>query len=155
MKITKQKLKKLIKEELENVLGEAAPRPDRHSEVKKMILALEGPITDIYNYWLEDQLAQGVAGSQTEGGEVHMARQTRSQAEDSARQLTHSIVEGIMTVGVQGMMGAFGGNQQSDADIERQEYEKRMSDLGVQDLPDPAKPTSDHIFRSIQALRGK
>jgi hypothetical protein len=153
-RLTKLQLKQLIKEKLENALDEAAAGPDRHSEVKKMIFALEGPITDIYNYWLKDQLAQGVAGSQTEGGEVRMARQTRSQAEDSARQLTHSIVEGIMTVGVQGMMGAFGGNQQSDADLDRQNYERLASDLGAQDLPG-AKPTSDHMFRVTQALRGK
>jgi len=149
MKITKQHLKKVIKEELNNVLDE---RADRHSEVKKMILALEGPVTDIYNYYVEDQLSQVIPGSlATDGRDM---RQSRSQAEDSARQLTHSIVEGIMTVGVQGMMGAFGGNQQSAADIERQEYERRMSDLGVQDLPG-AKATTDHAFRSMQALRGR
>ena len=152
MKITKSQLKRIIKEELANVLGEAAPSPGRHSEVKKMILALEKPITDIYNYWLEDQLSQVIPGSATGGQDM---RQSRSQAEDSARQLTHSIVEGIMTVGVEGIMGAFGGNQQSDADIERQGYENLASDLGIQDLPFGTKGAGDRAFRSIQALRGK
>ena len=152
MKITKKQLKQIIKEELENTLSEAQPRPDRHSEVKKLLFTLEKPITDIYNYWLEDQLSVVVPGSATGGQDM---RQSRSQAEDSALQLTHSMVEGIITHGVEGMMGAFGGNQQSDADLERQGYENLTSDLGIQDLPAGAKATSDHLFRLKQALTGK
>ena len=138
MKITKQQLKQLIKEELENVLEEVTD-----PQLVKSMNALEKPIMDLYNYYVQNYERFSDENSTLMGG--------RMDSKKAARDAVLAVAEGIMTVGLGVVMH---GRPQSDADVERQEYERRASDAGAQDIPG-AKGVADHVFRSIQALRGK